>query len=243
MQGVERLAAQAASFAEALAAADEAALAAVVPDCPGWDAGELVRHLGGVHRWATEIVAGHRRPTDSDDHAARGPAGADPDGLRDWFAEGAAALVATLEATPADRPCRLLLGSGTSSFWLRRQTLETAMHHVDLVRALGGRPRTPTPEASLALDGIDEVLTMFAPRQVALGRTSPMTGELVVTAVDAARTWRYGEPGGAVAGLAGGASAVWLRLWGRNPGPGAELQETGEGAVLRAALRPGALTP
>ena len=31
-------------------------LAAPVPTCAGWSLGDLLRHLGGAHRWAEEIV-------------------------------------------------------------------------------------------------------------------------------------------------------------------------------------------
>ena len=27
-----------------------------VPSCPDWDVGQLLRHVGGAHRWATKVI-------------------------------------------------------------------------------------------------------------------------------------------------------------------------------------------
>ena len=36
-------------------------LDAIVPSCPEWTVRDLALHVGGVHRWATQIVAEPRR--------------------------------------------------------------------------------------------------------------------------------------------------------------------------------------
>src|SRR4051794_27678029 len=63
-------------------------LAAAVPTCPGWTVADLVRHLGVVHRWARHAVL-----VGPDGHF-QGPA--DDEQIRQWFGDGAAALIATL---------------------------------------------------------------------------------------------------------------------------------------------------
>jgi Mycothiol maleylpyruvate isomerase N-terminal domain len=51
---IELLGAEADRFASSLAAAD---LGATVVTCPDWTVRDLVSHVGGLHRWSTELVA------------------------------------------------------------------------------------------------------------------------------------------------------------------------------------------
>src|SRR2546430_2017833 len=144
------------------ALADAAAAAgpdARVPTCPEWTVADLVRHCAGGDLWARTIVE-----TGSRDGAPRElppdvPTGA---GLVPYFREGARALVATLAATdpgasvwtfsPADR---------TARFWYRRRAQETAVHRFDAQSAAG---TTAAVDPELAVDGVDEFLTVFLPR-------------------------------------------------------------------------------
>src|SRR2546426_3252289 len=86
-------------------------LDAPVPTCPEWCLRDLVRHLGGVHRWATTYVTTARTtPLDDDGDLERlvdgWPSDAD---LAEWFARGHAALVAGLGfAPPGPAPLTLL---------------------------------------------------------------------------------------------------------------------------------------
>ena len=135
-------------MAEAVARADPGA---AVPTCPGWAVRDLVRHMGGVHRWATGLRRrrAHRR------RAARvwtRSSGAGPDDaeLADWLRQGCAALVAALGAAPADLECWSFLPAPSPlAMWARRQAHETAIHRVDAELAAGGaasaRSRRPSP--------------------------------------------------------------------------------------------------
>lgn len=227
-----------------LADSDQAALRRPVRACPGWDVAEVVRHLGGVHRWARAIVAtGRDGSVDADEAASRAPDSGHPADLQDWFAEGGQLLVAELAAAPADRPCWTLAGDGTPSFWVRRQAIETAVHRVDVDLALGGAlVGRPGVETALAVDGVEEVVAVMAPRQVRLRRTAALPGRLTLTTADAARTWHLG-PDGPSATLRGSASDLLLVLWGRRDPALAVVDATGDPTLLAAALRPGALTP
>jgi 3-dehydroquinate synthase class II len=51
---VELLGAEADRFAASLTGAD---LDATVVTCPDWTVRDLVSHVGGLHRWSTELVA------------------------------------------------------------------------------------------------------------------------------------------------------------------------------------------
>ena len=47
-------------------AADRAGLDEPVPTCPGWQVRDLLRHVSGVHRWATgHVITGRHQPYSS----------------------------------------------------------------------------------------------------------------------------------------------------------------------------------
>ena len=183
-----------------------------VPDCPGWDVGDLARHLGGVHRWAHDIVV-------------TGTPGEEPDGPTDhdelvgWFIDGAALLVDALStidpATPVwtfgPKP-RLV------EFWVRRQPHETSMHLRDLRRALGV---TQDLDVAFAADGVDEVATMMTPRQIRLERIPPLEDGVRLVLSDVPST-SYVLAGACtdpdaltVATVTGTAEQLLLALWRR----------------------------
>ena len=141
---------------------DQEALAEPVPSCPGWTVADLARHLGGVHRWARQVVlVGQSREP-------QGPT--DPEQVRPWFHDGAAALIDTLAGTDPGQPCWTLAGPGDAAFWMRRQAHETTLHRWDAATGLG----IPSSiDEAVAADGIDEVATVFVPRQIRLGRLTP----------------------------------------------------------------------
>ena len=149
------------SFADIITGAD---LATVVPTCPGWTLHDLVLHVGRVHRWAHgAIVAGE--PLDMPD----GPD--EPAALAGWFADGSSQLVELLASTAPDAPAWTFGPRPRQvSFWYRRQAHETAIHLVDARQALG---EPSAGDAIFAADGVDEVVSMFFPRQVRRGLLQP----------------------------------------------------------------------
>src|SRR5438034_6037440 len=113
-----------------------------VPTCPEWRVRDLVRHQGGVHRWATSYVAEARPTSDGDDGDLERLVGGWPrdDDLIGWFREGHASLVAALEAAPDDLICWTFLRAPSArAFWARRQAHETAVHLAD-ARSAGETP-------------------------------------------------------------------------------------------------------
>lgn len=168
------------------AAADRAGPDAPVLTCPGWVVRDLVQHTGGVHRWATRYVRdAEREPIDDDLERLSG--GWPPDDrLVPWFREGHAALVAALRSAPADLDCFTFLRAPSPlSMWARRQAHETSVHRVDAEGAAGS---TVTPPTDLALDGIDELLTAFAPRR-RTGFVLDPARTLSVRPTDGERRW------------------------------------------------------
>jgi uncharacterized protein (TIGR03083 family) len=142
-------------------AADRAGWDAPVPGT-SWDVRKLVAHVGGVHRWAADIVDAGRASGDTAAGRAVGSA-PDDDELVEWFHNGHAALVETLRKAPDDLDCFTFLPADSPRhFWARRQAHETAIHRAD---AQGAGGVVAPFEAPFAQDGIAEVLNGFARRR------------------------------------------------------------------------------
>jgi uncharacterized protein (TIGR03083 family) len=216
---------------------------ATVPTCPEWQVRDLVRHLGGVHRWATGIVATPRvEPWDVDLPEVVGTWPADGD-LVAWFLDGAEALATALEtADPALRCWTFLQATSPLAMWARRQAHETAIHRVDGESATGA---SATPfEPAFAADGVDELLTCFITRRPSrLTADPPRT--LRVLATDADGEWDVvvGPDGVTTRPVGGGpvdatvrgeASDLDQALWNRPVT--APLDVTGDPAVLALFL-------
>lgn len=135
-----------------VAGLQDADLRAPVPSCPGWTLGALLRHIGGGHRWAAEIVRtgatgflpdGIIRDVDGDD---TGPVPAA------WLLSGAHELAAALAAAGPDAPVWTPFDAGGMPFWARRFAHETLMHRADAALAAGTRFEVATDVAVNALD-------------------------------------------------------------------------------------------
>ncbi|MFI9365385.1 maleylpyruvate isomerase family mycothiol-dependent enzyme [Kitasatospora sp. NPDC053057] len=155
---IDALRREGALLADAAARTD---LTAPVPTCPDWRLGDLVRHVGQVHRWAAAYPSkGLRAPLDeAGRQAVIGPDPSDAE-LLDWFRDGHAALVTVLSEAPAEVECWSFLPAPSPlAFWARRQAQETAVHRFD-ADAAAGSPG-PAVDTTLALDGVDELLRGF----------------------------------------------------------------------------------
>ena len=219
---------------EDLRAAD---LDAAVPSCPGWTIRDLGRHLGAVHRWALEIVR-TGRPGDE-------PAGPqEREALVAWMEQGAAALLDAVRTADPEAPTWTFGPEPRrASFWSRRQAHETSMHLVDARQSVGD---VHLVDAVMASDGINEVVTVFFPRQVRLGRLPPLAHGIRLTTTDGSReSFVLAGDGthpasGIHATITGSAADLLLALWGRAGfGP---LTVDGDPALVRTVLRSG-ITP
>lgn len=209
-------------FADVLSAGD---LDAPVPSCPGWSLRDLADHLGGVHQWATHaVVVGDPkgRPT---------VAPADQDGLVRWYRESARRLADVLKGTPVEATAWTFGPEQVAGFWRRRQVHETLVHLYDALLSQGRQDEwAPAPE--LAWDGVDEVATLFYPRQVRLERIEPLAGTIRLAATDVAATADIGS-GEPVGELTGPASYLLLALWKR-----AAVEDPVVAALLTPAVTP-----
>jgi uncharacterized protein (TIGR03083 family) len=222
------------------AAAAQAGPDAAVPSCPDWVVRDLVRHQGGVHRWAASIVGTPRTEAwnvDLEEVVGTWP---DDASLISWFEDGLDALVNVLSQAPVGLACWTFLKAPSPlAMWARRQAHETSVHRVDAELATG---RTPAQfEPAFAADGISELLEGFITRrggrlrsdaeQVLRVRCTDTTGDwLVRIGPDGVATTAADGGARADCQVAGGASDLYLALWNRRPAAGLDLE--GDRAVL-----------
>jgi uncharacterized protein (TIGR03083 family) len=240
LPGLEQAARQ---FAQLLAVGD---LEAPVPPCPGWHLADLAGHLGRIHQWANHAVV----EGNPDAVTTAAPNGRDE--LVEWYRNAAGTLLETLRATEPDV---LAWGFGpkprTALFWHRRQLHETTVHLWD-AGASQGAP--VSIDGALALDGVDEVVSMFFPRQVRLGRAPALERSLALASDGSdggLHRWVLAGDGNgppsapdapAEATVSGPVEALLLLLWGRISLDDARLALAGDETAARAVLN-SAITP
>lgn len=218
--------------------------AAPVPTTPDWRLGDLVRHLGRVHRWASYIVTNGVTARDQIPSGIGQPLPADEQ-LGEWLTQGADEVVQAITDAPADLDAMVLFGQSPSArlFWARRQAHETTVHAVDALAARLERlplAKEADIDPALAVDGIDELVTGLVTSERSQLRAQRRFTALILPN-DADQSWsvtlsdqppvtvRGGIPGGdPEAVLTGTAAALYLGLWNR----GDEIAATGEPELL-----------
>ena len=212
-----------------LARRPEDVLIRSVPACPGWTLDQLFGHLGSIERWAATVVRGGTFVEEQPAPAVGGAA---------WFLEGTAPFLETMTALDPGKECwNFGPPPRTAGFWLRRQAHEHAIHLTDACQALG--LGIPALGEDFMLDGVDEVLTMFTPRQVRLHRM-PHPDKAVTFHVPGAGSWTLG-PGPALATITAPLPEMYLGLWGRSNLQASAVIE-GDAALALRVFR-GPLTP
>jgi uncharacterized protein (TIGR03083 family) len=221
-------------------AAERGGLAAPVPSCRPWQLRDLLRHIRYVHWWAgthvrqasSQVMTG---PSEAE-LLSGGPSDAE---LLDAYRAGHRTLVETLrEADPAISCATFLPAPSPLAFWARRQAHETAIHRADAELAAGA----VTPfDPEFAADGVDELVTGFAPRERPTARPRA-TRALQLHAADTGDEWHLViAPGGigarrgrhdADAVVSGPAQGLYLLLWNRQDIQAAGATVAGDTDVL-----------
>lgn len=126
----------------------------LVPSCPEWTVGDLVRHVGTVylHKVATMREGAFPAPWP--------PAGLNDEEPVALLDRAYAELIEEFDRRiPEDFSSTWYDPDQTVGFWIRRMAQETVIHRLDA--ELGAdAPIAPVPD-DLAIDGIDELLKIF----------------------------------------------------------------------------------
>lgn len=215
-------------------------LDAPVAACPGWDVTTLLVHTGRIHRWAAAHVTA---PLDEEVRFPPRPA---PDtDIMAWVVEGLDGLIDVLSAVDLDGRCGSFVGSVPRRWWLRRQTVETALHRWDAQHALGSAPDPVA--APVAAVGITEWCELQALRWPTITTELAGTihlhatdgeGEWLIEARPGSFTWTEGHHKGDVA-VRGTRSDLLLLLWARLDPDGTNpdrVELFGDPDLLRALL-------
>lgn len=234
----------------------DADLTLPVPSCPGWNVGQLLRHLGGGQRWAATIVRTAATQPPPDDHFRDLSAyrNEDPAVLDPWLAEGADQLAGALREAGPDAPVWTPLpdGPATSSFYARRFAYESLIHRADAVLALGAEF---TVDEQVAVDAVEEWLELgslplhldLQPRLRELlgpGRTVHLhatdtapeaDAEWVIDLTGDTITWRGAHEKCAVA-VRAPLTDLLLIVYRRRPPHGAGIEVFGDAGLLDAWL-------
>jgi uncharacterized protein (TIGR03083 family) len=129
-------------------------LGAAVPTCPGWTVADLARHVGTVYLHKVALMRDGRQP---EVWPPAGVAEEDPVALLDRaYAELAGELTAR---SPGEIVGSWYGPDQSVGFWIRRMAQETVVHRIDAELGAGA-PVAAVPD-DLAIDGVDELLTVF----------------------------------------------------------------------------------
>jgi uncharacterized protein (TIGR03083 family) len=201
-----------------LAAAEQAGFDAPVSCCPDWTARDVVTHIGGVHRWAADLIGNARTEFGSEAAGAVGTGPGDEE-LLEWARAGRGQVITALSAAPADLTCFTMWPADDAvQFWARRQAHETAIHRADADAAAGLTSSYPD---AFATDGIAEMLHGFArrkkeyaPSEIRLdGGTATWQISMGATGISAGPVDDSTVPPDVT--VAGSASDLYLWLWNR----------------------------
>lgn len=215
-----------------------------VVSCPGWTVVDVGIHVGTMHRWAAAIILSGQR--------LEVPKVVATEPLIDWYAGTATALLAAVQAVEPDEATpNFSLMSEVAAFWPRRQLHETTVHLVDVMQALSEPEADWEIPTAVAVDGIDETLSVFFPRLTMRGRRPDVSVRIRITATDTDASWLVApsqDPQGppillhtsleSDAEISGTARDLYLGLWRRTGHD--RLRIEGDAA---AQLLAGPLTP
>ena len=144
----QHIGADAALLAEAVRAEPDAP----VPTCPGWDRATLAKHLCVPFGWAAvQLETGPEEKRGFRD----APRPGDDDDVVDFLEAATARLLAAIAAADLGATFPTWAGPQPGAWLARRMAHEGAVHRFD---GAGG-----SFDAELAVDGVDELLDVFAP--------------------------------------------------------------------------------
>jgi uncharacterized protein (TIGR03083 family) len=179
----------AAEDARSLLAAARTGWGRPVRQCPGWDAADLVRHMGGILVWMAAVVTSGERVS----RRALDPSPQDPAELPRWYLASLDRALAVLgSADPASGTWTFsITGDRRVAWWDRRLAVEVAIHRWDAQDAVaaGGGPSPVPLDGDVAAAGIEEFLIEFLPGLLAQEPPGELSGTLHLHATDGPAEW------------------------------------------------------
>ena len=191
-----------------------------VATCGSWSMHDLGTHLGQASRFAAAVLQTGQLPREQFAPPARQQ-------IADWYAEGAAALLATLQETdPTAATWAFGFEGAVAALWFRRVAQDTAVHLVDAQLATGAEVHV---DPLIAADGVDEVFAVMVPRVwgSGSGQKLALPAPVALRTTDTGHSWLIQpgdmphampvDSGPAAATVQAPAAELLLALWKRQP--------------------------
>lgn len=170
---------------------------ATVPDCPGWNAADLVGHLGGIYSWMARIVT----TGEAVDRKEREVPPEDLNERATWYRRHLDTTITLLGERAPSTPTWTFssLGVHDVGWWWRRVAVETAIHRFDAEHGAG--IASEPLDAEVAAAGIEEFLVEFLPGMLGRQAGTGLDGSFHLHATDRPVEWSIdlGARGEAVA--------------------------------------------
>lgn len=206
-----------------------------IPHLDDWTVRTVLEHTATVFQFVS--LAMSTGPDDKPDVSTL-PAAPKDSSVIGWFEESAQLAAQAIDDVDLSSMRPTWTGPQPASWYVRRLAHEVSVHHWDVQTA------TTTPdgiEADLAVDGVDELLEIYAPRRmdfdvlagngetIHLHATDHGQGEWLITLKEDHIEWEHSHTKADVAAR-GSASDLLLLLWGRRSH--AELEIFGDDSIL-----------
>ncbi len=211
-------------------------LDAVVPSCPRWSLQKLVGHLGWVYNWVSEHIEARAATMLNRDDVPRPPR---DEAVVDWYAEAHARVLAALRDVDPAEEVWGWAGINTGAFWHQRLAQESLIHRWDAENAVG---EPGGLDSDLAADGVDELVEVIWPFQIAHATDPLPEGTLHLHRTDGEGEWLCRISGGRLeaerihsrgdVAVRGSGEQLDLVLW-RRIDPG-DVEVFGDAGVLAA---------
>ena len=227
----------AADDARSLLRAAETAWERPVRQCPGWNAADLVGHIGQVLEWIGSIAESRARVSRSSQHAV-------PESnleLPSWYRINLERTLDSLGAAAPESESWTLsrIGDHRIGWWNRRLAVEVAIHRWDLedAAACEGAPPPHRLNSDVATAGVEEFMVEFLPKLVSQQEDEGLRGAILLDSTDGSRSWLHLDDRASVSSDSMGvttirASSSDILLWLTNRIPWKTLEVTGPTKVL-----------
>lgn len=151
-----------------------------VATCGNWSLYDLGAHLGQVYRFAAAVVQ-------TGELCREQFAPGDGEQIADWFAAGAAPLLAALDGADPAAPCWAFgFENAVAALWFRRLAMDTAVHLVDAQLATGTEVHV---DPLIAADGVDEIFAIMVPRVWHGKQLKPLPAPVALRTTDTGHGW------------------------------------------------------